>query len=154
MSSTILWPPPWVARASSRAWNKRAVDRAGLEDHVGHDVVELVSEMVAKFEPVSSGGVLNSTGGRNVSVIFGEPLETQLAAHAREQRILGAVDADRQDLGARHIGDGAGALIDFHERAGDGQPPFREDDDLVALLELLDQGRAAPSDWRDRWAAI
>ena len=54
-------------------------------------------------------------------------------------RALGTFDADRHDHGVGLVGDHRGAVIDLHQRAGDGDASFREDDDRLAGGDELDQ---------------
>ena len=59
--------------------------------------------------------------------------------HARERRALKPLKPHRHDLRARLVGYHGGAVIDLHQRARDGDAPFGEDHQPLALAHLPDQ---------------
>ena len=83
---------------------------------------------------LSAGSGDRSTGGMMVTDRSREPPHRQLALHPAKPRELQAVDADGQNLRARLVGDDARALIDLHQRAGLGQPPFGKDHQLAPVI--------------------
>ena len=54
-------------------------------------------------------------------------------------RALRALDANRHDDRIGLVGDHRGAVIDLHQRAGDGDASLREDHDGLAGRDQLDQ---------------
>ncbi len=121
-------------------FRNRAVGRRGLVDHVRHDVVERGARR-APTRPAFQRRIeieLDRLQHRD------RQLREQLASHlilaqARERRALQPVDADRNDGRVRLVGDQPGAVIDLHQRAGDGEAAFRKDDQRLAALHGLDQ---------------
>ena len=130
--------PMGVARVEQR-FEQRAVDVGGAEDHVGHHVIEAVRLVLAKRRAAHALRRVELHGRQEGDGDLGEPAQPQLAAHAREGRVERAVDPDRQHARLGHLGDGAGPLIDLHQRARHGEAAFGEDHHLAALLQLIHQ---------------
>ena len=118
---------------------QRAVDVGRTEDHIGHHVIELVGLVAAQLRPTQSIGILELDRRQEGDGDLGEPAQPQLAPHAREGGVERTVDADREDTGLGHLGNGAGAFIDLHQRACHGKAAFGEDHHLAALLQLVHQ---------------
>ena len=64
---------------------------------------------------------------------------TCVARQPREGRRSRPVDPHRHDHGAGLVGDQAGAVVDLHQAAGDGDAAFGEDDQRLAALDGVDQ---------------
>ena len=78
---------------------------------------------------------MSCTGSRIVTVTFGNQRRRTCSRDRREKTVaLEAVDADRHDHGVGLVGDQAGAVIDLHQAAGDGEAALGEDDQRLAAL--------------------
>ena len=117
-----------------------AVDVRGAEHHVGHHVIELVGLMLAERRAAKALRRIELDGRQEGERDLREPAQPEFPAHARERRILGAVDPHGKHFGLGHLGNRSRPLIDLHERPGDGQAAFREDHHPVALFQFIDQG--------------
>ena len=118
---------------------QRAAGVRGAEHHVGHHIIELVGLVFAQCRAPKAFRRIEFHRRQKRQRDPGKPLEPKLAAHARERCELRTVDPDGQHAGFAHLGDGAGAFIDFHQGAGDGQAAFRENHHLAALFQLFHQ---------------
>ena len=112
-----------------------AVGRRGAEDEVRHDLVERGARRHAAVLALERriDGELHRLqhGDRDL----GEPAAAHLRAiQPRERRRLEPFDPHRHDHGVGLVGDQAGAVIDLHQAAGDGDAAFREDDQRLARL--------------------
>ncbi len=114
--------------------------QAGLEDQVGHDLVELGAgggTALSAFQLFRHGQFLRFHHGH---LHFREQALADLVrVQVGERRLFQAVDADRHDLRAGLVGHHGGAVIDLHQAAGDGDPAFREDRHRLAGIHHLDQ---------------
>ncbi len=63
-----------------------------------------------------------------------EPADFEYPGHAAERAEFKPVDPHRHHGGARFGGDKRRAVVDFHQRAGHGDAPFREHHDRPPLL--------------------
>ncbi len=131
-------PAIHVARLAQRA-EERVMIVAGLEDQVGHHVVKLEADCLASGTAHKARFDRQALGRLDTQHNLGKPAQPHLAAQPRKAGELRAIDAHRQDLGIRLVGDHAGAFIDLHQGAGDGDAPFREDHALPAGLNGADQ---------------
>jgi hypothetical protein len=117
---------------------QRAVEAGSREDHVAHHVIKPAAGDGAALARIHLAGDFETLWRQNGEADLREGPQPHLTAQAREGRILGAVDADRDDRRVGLVGDHAGAVEHLHQRAGDGDPPFREDDQGAALADRLD----------------
>ncbi len=51
-----------------------------------------------------------------------------------------AINAHRQNLGIGHLGNGAGAFVNLHQGAGDGDAAFGENHHALALFHGVNKG--------------
>ena len=139
MSSKIFRRRPWTERASSERMEEVLIDIAGPEDHIGHDVIELLRKISAQFAALQLRRREHPDRLEKGQSDFGERPELELAVHAGEQRILRAVDADGKNLRICQMGDDAWALIDLHKRTGDCYSAFRKDHNFPTPLQCPDE---------------
>ena len=117
-----------------------AIRRGGPEDEVGHDLIERRAGRLAAVPALERriDRELHRLEHRH------RHLRPPAAAHllareSREERALEALDLHRQDHGIGLVGDEAGAVIDLHQAAGDGEAPLGEDDQRLAALDGVDK---------------
>ena len=113
--------------------------RAGLKDHVAHDVVEHLADQLPAPASLDLLGQLEALRVENGQRDLGEQALAEDVAEPREVGVLGAVDADRQDRRVGQIGDGTGALVDLHQAARHGQPALRKDHAFAPLAHPVHQ---------------
>ena len=90
--------------------------------------------------PFSDWSTGSFTGGRIEIVTLGNHDALDLAVlEIAEMRALRAFDANGHDDRIGLVGDHRGAVIDLHQRAGDGDASFGEDHDRLAGRDQLDQ---------------
>ena len=112
-----------------------AVDRGGAVDQVRHDLVERGARRLPAVLALERriDRELHRLQHRHRDL--GEPAPPHLRLRQpRERRVLEAVDAHRHDQRVGLVGDQAGAVVDLHQAAGDGDAAFREDDQRLAVL--------------------
>ena len=117
-----------------------AVGRGGAEDQVGHDAVERGARRLAAMFSLQGrvDGERDRLEHRHGD--FGEPAPPHLLLRQpREPGRREPVEVDRHDHRARLVGNEAGAVIDLHQAAGDGETSFGEDDQRLAALHRVDQ---------------
>ena len=120
--------------------NHGATGRGGAEHEIGHDAVKRGAggmAAVLSLERRVDGELDRFEHGHDD---LRKPAPPDLVLRqAREWRRLKAVDANRHDHRVRLVGDEAGAVIDFHQAAGDRKPTLGEDDQSLARLHGVDQ---------------
>ena len=112
----------------------------GVEHEIGHDVVKRgagrAPTRAAAEVRVDLDLARRQYGHRDL----GEPSPSDLRrSQARERRSFGPVQPDRRDERVGLFRDHRRAVIDFHQRTRDRDPPLREDDEPAALTDLMDQ---------------
>ena len=121
-----------------------AVGRGGAEHQVRHDAIErgagrhaalLALERRVDAEPHRLQDRRRDLGKQAAAHL--------VAAEAGEKRRLQALDAHRHHHRVGLVGDQAGAVIDLHQAAGDGDAAFRKDDQRLAALTALISVRVA-----------
>ena len=106
----------------------------GREDQVGQDVIKRRAGGVAARAAFQFGVERDAARGQDRDHDFREPAPADVRGlESRERRALRAFEPDRRHQRLGFLGDHRRAVIDLHQRAGDGDAPFREDDQpLVA----------------------
>ena len=133
--------PPAVhaARVEQRAEQGAPIVRRG-EHHLGHQVGQQLAGHEAAFAAADLGRNLEPPRRQDRQRDRREPAQPDAAAHARERRVLRAVDAHGQQHRARLVGDEPGAGIDLHQRARHGDSAFGENRRALVLLDVTNQG--------------
>ena len=117
-----------------------AIRRGGPEDEVGHDLVERRARRLAAVAALERRIDREPHRLEHRHRHLRPPAAAHLLARQpREKRALEALDLHRQDHGVGLVGDEAGAVVDLHQAAGDGEAPLGEDDQRLAALDGVDQ---------------
>ena len=117
-----------------------AIRRGGPEDEVGHDLVERRARRLAAVAALERRIDREPHRLEHRHRHLRPPAAAHLLARQpREERALEALDLHRQDHGVGLVGDEAGAVVDLHQAAGDGEAPLGEDDQRLAALDGVDQ---------------
>ncbi len=121
------------------------VDDRGVEVAVGegdalHDVAHARGRGTAACGAVQPGGQVELLRRQKPQGDPREPADPHLALQVGEAAVLGAFDAHRQDGRIGMVGDHARPVVHLHGRAGDGDTALREDDRLVAVAQVMNDG--------------
>ena len=137
-----MWSPPWILRGADDRFDHGAVSRGGAEHQIRHDPVKCGAGRAA------AGLAFQRRIDRELDRLqhrrghLGEPAPRRLLARQQaERRALQAGDADRHHRRSRFVGDQAGAVIHFHQAAGDGDASLGEDHQRMAGLDHLTSER-------------
>ncbi len=129
------------ARGVDHRLEHGAVGRGGAEHEIRHDAVERGARRQPALAALELGIDRELDRLEDRDLDLREPLAAHLPlGQPAERRLLQALDAHRHDLGIGLVGDHGGAVVDLHQAAGDGDAPFRKDDQRVAGLDRVDQG--------------
>ena len=122
-------------------FDHRAVGRGGAEHEIGHDAVERRARGLPALAALELGVDGELHGLENRDRHLGKPAPAHLTLlEPAERGLLQAFDAYGHDLGIGLVRDQGRTVIDLHQAAGDGDAPFRKDDQRIARLHLSDQG--------------
>ncbi len=119
--------------------------RAHRHARFHHNMMQMLARELA---PVARALCLrhrNARGGQDSQGDTGKKAAFKDARQTAERGVLRAFDAHRHHVGLRFGGDEPRAAVDFHQRAGHGNAPFREDHHRTAAVDqphqLLDRHR-------------
>ena len=126
-------------RRVDQRFDHGAVGRGGPEDQVGHDRIKRGSGGLPPLAALELRIDIKLDRFKHCDGDFRKPAAAHLRAlEPAEDRRLRPVDAHRHHHGVRLVGDQAGAVIDLHQAAGDGDAAFREDHQGVAVAHRID----------------
>ena len=117
-----------------------AVGRGGAEHEIRHDLVERRARRLPAIAALEAGIDRKLDRLEDGDGDLGKPAALDLGTRQpAERRLLEPVDAHRHDMRVGLVGDQAGAVIDFHQAARDGDASLGENDKRVAGLDRVDQ---------------
>lgn len=108
-----------------------------LKHHVAHDVGQHDAHPLPAIVRVGFGAMHDVAWRQNIKRNGWEPAKTDDPVHSGDGSVLGAIDANWQDRGAGVLGHNGRSIIDFHQCTGHCDPPLREDDRFLVLLDVV-----------------
>ena len=112
--------------------------RAGGNEHVEQDVAHQLARTPATQLGRRQIGHRDGASRLDGDSDFGEDLARVNTGEATKIAARRAINAHRNDGGAGFCGDKGGAVINLHQRAGFGDPPFRENHHRLPGFNQLD----------------